>query len=69
MEPVSFRKNSCESASVTDTAELAFPDWSGMNRFTPRLSPADALRLNEEYVRQLPAAPCRAETCEVEFVL
>lgn len=67
-------KNSNESASPVDALDLEFPDWSGMDRFTPRLSAATALRLNEDYVRRFALRPSadeapRRPACEVEFVL
>lgn len=69
-------KNSDTPAKV-EVPDLELPDWSGMDRFTPRISRQDALRLNEEYRRQYACEPRvqeqlrrrRFEKCQVEFVL
>lgn len=57
--------------------DLELPDWSGMDRFTPRVSRQDAMLLNEEYRRQYASDPRiqeqlrlrRLQKCQVEFVL
>jgi len=64
-------KNSDGSAKPAKALDLEFPDWSGMDRFTPRLSPKAALRQNEKWIRELPPearSQSRLPKCEVEFV-
>jgi hypothetical protein len=65
-------KSSGGSAQPGEAAELEFPDLSGMDRFTPRLSAEAALRRNDEYLvffqRQAPARQIE-EKCEIEFSL
>ena len=65
-------KNSDESAKPARALDLEFPDWSGMDRFTPRLSPKAALLRNEDWLKTAPVPPdanYRLQKCEVEFVL
>jgi hypothetical protein len=49
-------KNSDASAN-REVPDLELPDWSGMDRFTPRMSTANALRLNEEYRKKFLTDP------------
>jgi hypothetical protein len=65
-------KKSDESAEQPEMLE--FPDWSGMDDSTNRISPEAALRLCEEYKPWLQefarnSAYQRPEKCLVEFVL
>jgi len=75
MEPKTSTKSSGASAAVSNVPDLDLPDWSGMDRYTPRMSTADALRLNEEYLAAWLADPQNLDLrrkepkCEVEFVL
>lgn len=65
-------KKSDASAKVTSALDLEFPDWSGMDRFTPRLSPKAVLRMNEKLRGSKNAnkqAAEREHKCEVEFAL
>jgi hypothetical protein len=65
-------KNSDGPAKPTNALDLEFPDWSGMDRFTPRLSPKAALLWNEKFREPGTAradANFRLLKCEVEFVL
>jgi len=65
-------KNSDGSAKPANVLDLEFPDWSGMDRFTPRLSPKAALLRNEKWREMTPTqadANLRSLKCEVEFVL
>ena len=66
---ISFQK-----PAINDDSMLEFPDWSEMDRFSPRLSTKDALELNEQYVEKF-STPQTTEhwlnepKCQVEFVL
>lgn len=68
-------KSSGASAVASNVPDLEFPDWSGMDRLTPRLSAAEALRLNDRYLAAWLADPRRKELrsnepkCEIEFIL
>jgi hypothetical protein len=65
-------KNCDGSAKPAKALDLELPDWSGMDRFTPRLSPRDALLQNEKWREANPiqARPdLHLPKCEVEFVL
>jgi hypothetical protein len=66
-------KKSNASAARTNTADLEFPDWSGMDDSTKRVSVETAFRLCEEYYRWFPASrrarKARSEKCTVEFSL
>ncbi len=61
-------------AAETGDSELEFPDWSGMDDSTTRVSPEMAFEYCERYGRWFPelAAKARAQRppkCVVEFVL
>jgi hypothetical protein len=67
-------KKSDASAAHADSGELGFPDWSGMDDSSSRISAEDAFRLCEEYAAQFPGArrnwrSQRPEKCNVEFTL
>jgi len=57
-----------------DLESLEFPDWSGMDDSSQRITPEAALALSEEYRAWFPQAverwhSHRVEKCLVEFVL
>jgi len=57
-----------------DTSDLEFPDWTGMNDSTQRISPDAAFQLCEQYPRWFPEQvkrwlAHRPEKCLVEFTL
>lgn len=57
-----------------ESAELEFPDWSGMDDSTSRVSPEAAFQFCEQYRRWFPNlraawAAQRPEKCPVEFTL
>jgi hypothetical protein len=58
----------------TETTELEFPDWTGMDDSTCRVSVETAFELSEQYPAWFPSAVRRAqvqerEKCLVEFTL
>lgn len=65
----------CGTLAKTEVTDLELPDWSGMDRFTPRISAEDAFRLNQEYGEKYLSHPRfleewqKREKCEVEFIL
>jgi hypothetical protein len=67
-------KNSEKPASEIDSNDIEFPDWSGMDDSSPRLSAEAAFRLSEQYpglFRKHQLKPDREDSikCGVEFVL
>ena len=64
-------KKSGALPSQPEPNELKFPDWSGMDDSSARVSCETAFRLCEEYAQRYPALRRRREEqkCEVEFVL
>jgi len=63
-----------EPAAKAELLELEFPDWSGMNDSSARLSPDAAFLLCEQYQAWFPEAAVkwrsqRPEKCLVEFKL
>jgi hypothetical protein len=67
-------KKSNAPAAGTEQAALEFPDWSGMDDSSSRVSVEAAFRLCEEYFALFPAAARRSRTrwqekCTVEFTL
>ena len=65
-------KKSNAPAVQTDTETLEFPDWSGMDESSDRMSVEAAFAMCEEYSRIFPTArqrPAHEEKCLVEFVL
>ncbi len=64
-------KNFDASAKPSSVLDLDLPDWSGMDRFTPRLTTEAALRYNEALLREAPPElrlRSPLPKCEVEFV-
>ena len=74
MAHLNFMQNSNKPAK-NDIPDLDLPDLSGMDRFTPRISAANALRLNDEYAKKFLTDPHvmdewrKRKKCEVEFIL
>jgi len=67
-------KKSDDSADKRDSTELEFPDWSGMDDCSARVSPETAFRLCEDYRAWFPEwterwVSQRPVKCLVEFVL
>ena len=66
-------KKSEEPAGPADPLELEFPDWSGMDDSSDRLTPEAAFRLCEHYPllyrKSRQHAADENEKCIVEFVL
>ncbi len=67
-------KQSDDSAHRVNSGELEFPDWSGMDDSSARLSPQTAYVLSEQYGSWFPEAAAkwrsqRPDKCLVEFVL
>lgn len=64
-------KKSDEPPKTSDSIELEFPDWSGMDDTTSRLSVETAFRLCEEYAQRYPAFRRQRDDdkCDVEFIL
>jgi hypothetical protein len=67
-------KKSDEPAPKLDLLDLEFPDWSGMDDSTARVTTEMAFRYCEQYPRWFPELTRRARAqrppkCEVEFVL
>jgi hypothetical protein len=67
-------KNSKDAVKGNDSVALEFPDWTGMDDSTRRVSPETAFRLCEQYMEWFPelasqAKSQRPEKCIVEFVL
>jgi len=67
-------KKSEEPAGVTSNLDLEFPDWSGMDDSSARITPEAAFRLCEHYPLLIskagPKRPNdRPEKCMVKFVL
>jgi hypothetical protein len=67
-------KKSNAPAPKTESAELEFPDWSGMDDSTQRVSPDAAFQLCEQYPAWFPEQvkrwrSQRPEKCVVEFTL
>ncbi len=63
-----------DSAPRNETVDLAFPDWSGMDDSTDRVTPDAAFQLCEQYRALWPQLAekwrqQRPEKCLVEFVL
>ena len=67
-------KKSNASAAKAESVELEFPDWSGMDDSSQRVSPDAAFQLCERYSEWFPEqVKCwrsqRPEKCIVEFTL
>ena len=65
-------KKSDDSQPEQDPDMIHFPDWSGMDDSTNRISPEAALKLCEDYQARFGAlvnSQPRPEKCLVEFVL
>ena len=63
-------KKSDAPVKLASALDLEFPDWSGMDRFTPRLSPKGALLRNKEWRKSASAqSEISLPKCEVEFIL
>lgn len=63
-------KTSDAPVKPVSALDLEFPDWSGMDRFTPRLSPKGALLRNEQWRKSSSAKrEIPSPKCEVEFIL
>ncbi|HKI71272.1 MAG TPA: hypothetical protein VKA81_02770 [Verrucomicrobiae bacterium] len=67
-------KKSEEPAAQAESAKLEFPDWSGMDDSSMRISPDSAFQVCEQYAgwfadaaQKWPAH--RPEKCLVEFIL
>jgi hypothetical protein len=63
-----------DSAGKAETGDLEFPDWSGMDDSSARLTPDAAYQLCEQYRAWFPELTekwrsQRTEKCLVEFVL
>ena len=61
-----------DSRPEPDPEMIQFPDWSGMDDSTNRISPEAALQLCEDYqarFRTLVNSQPRPEKCLVEFIL
>ena len=74
MEPTNSTKKSEEPLVQKDSNDLEFPDWSGMDDSSARISAEAAFRLCEQYPALFfeQAAKLRdqaPEKCLVEFVL
>ena len=70
----SFMKKSEPLASEIESFDLDFPDWSGMDDSSARMTPCAAFRLCKEYLRFAGAKAVKAraltsEKCKAEFVL
>jgi hypothetical protein len=61
------------TAPAAPVPDLELPDWTGADLGGPRLTPEQALRLANEYLRLLPrladARRARPAPCPVEFTL
>jgi hypothetical protein len=67
-------RKSDDSAHKADPEELEFPDWSGMDDSSARVSPDAAFLLSEQYGSWFPELAekwrsQRPEKCLAEFVL
>ena len=67
-------KKSEELAGATNSLDLEFPDWNGMDDSSARITPEAAFRLCEHYPPLISKARPRRrndvpEKCFVEFVL
>ena len=67
-------KKSEKPAGGTNSLDLEFPDWSGMDDSSVRMTPEAAFRLCEQYPLLFPKAYAKSRTdrpekCMVEFVL
>jgi hypothetical protein len=65
-------EKSDDSQPERDPDTIQFPDWSGMDDSTNRISPEAALKLCEDYQARFGAlvnSQPRPEKCLVEFVL
>ena len=67
-------KKSAEPAGATNNLDLEFPDWSGMDDSSVRITPEAAFRLCEHYPLLISRAGAKApndrpEKCVVEFLL
>ncbi len=67
-------KKSDESVVKVESGELKFPDWSGMDDTSARVSPDVAFQLCEQYAQWFPDTAAmgrerRPEKCLVEFTL
>ena len=74
MVPKSFMKKFEPRVSLSESLNLEFPDWSGMDDSSSRMTPRAAFRLCNEYLRLAGANAVNAraftsEKCSVEFVL
>jgi hypothetical protein len=67
-------KKSNEPVAPIDLTPLEFPDWSGMDDSSPRITADAAITFSESYAEWFPEAfkaalLQRPEKCDVEFVL
>ena len=67
-------KNFAALPKPTETTDLEFPDWSGMDESTSRVDVATAFRCVERYRLWFPEAVARwlsdrPSPCPMEFVL
>ena len=74
MERQNSMKKSEKPADATDSIDLEFPDWSGMDDFSERITPEAAFRLCENYPLLMAKSHPNLqndtrEKCIVEFVL
>ena len=71
MEPKNSTKKSAEPAAVSNILDIQFPDWSGMDDSSARITAEAAFRLSEEYpaLRGALRAELRPQPSNVEFVL
>jgi hypothetical protein len=74
MAPKNSTKRSKEPAGAINTLDLEFPDWSGMDDSSARITPEAAFRLCEHYPLLIAKAGHKnrnnmPEKCIVEFIL
>jgi hypothetical protein len=75
MEPKNcMKKSDVPVPKVEEPDDLEFPDWSGMDTTSARISVDAAFRFCEQYAAWFPEAARvwqsrRVEKCPVEFVL
>jgi hypothetical protein len=67
-------RKSDDSVHKVESADLEFPDWSGMDDSSARVSPETAYVLSEQYSSWFPELAAkwrsqRPEKCLAEFVL
>jgi hypothetical protein len=71
MEHKNSTTKSNEPAGPSDHLELEFPDWTGMDDSSTRITPEAAFRLCELYPLLLPKSDRDngSKKCVVEFIL